>query len=241
MPTCLSGRAVLSLGLLVYVAAVILAAGAIIYIDDLEEGTFSLTVHTNKQTDSKINSGLDLGRVLGGRRDSDLNYIQGAGTESSADNTTYPGDLYYQSPPSASAWLRLQYGVAGDMNSDLTAGGVNDGIYLRYKWTDPSSGTCRITVVSSSGSYTVAKPTPADVGATGTLVKYAFSEFPGVDFSDVDQLTIIWTNMPPNFDFMVTFFAAGNEQDFVIPEPQSFSLLAFSGLLLLRRLSRRAP
>jgi len=226
--------------IVVYAAAVFLAAGAVIYIDTLEEGTFSLIVDTNQQTASQINTGLDPGNVLGGRRDSDLHYVQGGTSASSADNETYPGELYYQSPPGASAWLRLQYGVAGDMNSDLTAGGVNDGIYLRYKWTD-QPGTCRITVVSSSGSYTVAKPTPDDVGVTGTLVKYAFSEFPGVDFSDVDRLTIIWTNMPGNADFMVTFFAAGREQDFVIPEPQSFALMVFSGLVLMRRLARRRP
>ena len=240
MPTRLSGRAVLSLGLLVYVAAVILAAGAIIYIDDQETGVFSLSVDDTNQTDSKTNTGLDVGCVLGGRRDSDLNYVQGGSSASSADNETEPGELFYESPPSASAWLRLQYGVAGDMNSDLTAGGVNDGIYVRYTWSD-LTGTCQITVASSAGTNTVSKAIPPGVGDTGVLVKYAFSEFSGVDFSDVDRLTIIWTNTSSGLDFKADFFAAGNEQDFVIPEPQSFSLLAFSGLLLLRRLSRRAP
>lgn len=213
------------------------AAAAVIYIDDLEQGAFDLSVSSTQTTAAATNTGLPIDRVIGGRRDVDLNYISGASSPSRIDNTTFPTELYYQSPPGASAWFRLQYGVAGDLNSDLTAGGVNDGIYLRYRWTD-LPGTAQITVVSSAGSYTLAKPTPAGVGETGVLVKYAFSEFVGVDFSDVDQITIIWTNIPPNADFVVSFFAAGSHYDFVIPEPQTFSLLGLSWLILLRRLTR---
>lgn len=228
------GSTFLVSGFLVALLSTLAAVASVVYIDDFEVGPFDVSVDSGSQTDSETDSGLPMDRVVGGQRDVYLSYVSGGISPTMVDNTTLPGSLYYGSPPTASAWLRLQYGLAGSMNTDLTVGGVNNGIYFLYQYTE-DAGTCIVTVTSSAGTFTLAKPTPTGVGDEPVLLSFLFSEFPGVDFTDVDSLTVIWTNIPTAKDFTVSFLATANEYDFHTPEPASACLLFWGIAFLLRR------
>lgn len=121
----------------------------------------------------------------------------------------------------ASQWNRID--VAIPFLGQLS--GVGDGEFDAF-----------LTVVSSAGSGTAASGRiEASVTGGSTVLSFGFDDpaFAAVDFSDVDQVTLVIDSAIIGTDFQVGAITREG-----VPEPGSLALLAAAGLLTLRR--RRA-
>ena len=121
--------------------------------------------------------------------------------------TDYDGISCYNSTYGDNATWTMTYGLAGDLNVDLTADGA-DAILVEVFGGDLEAGPrptpLTITVVSGAGTASVTKNLVAN-----TTYDFFFSEFAGVDFTDVDRLVfevVQDEEVNPAIDFCFTRF-----------------------------------
>lgn len=127
--------------------------------------------------------------VIGGERDAHLVRVAG-----NADASPWSGYMCFNHGPGGKATLKLEYGKTIDMNADLTVGLATalqvDTFGDMYAGPRPVPLT--ITVTSGRGT-----PAEASASATQNLVldgtyTYPFASFAGVDFTDVDAITLFF-------------------------------------------------
>ncbi len=185
-------------GLFVILAVVLLAAsGATAQraIDDFQAGDYGLgregiappNVVSGTQYDP---SGL---HILGGQRDVTLNKLTGSTLQpyvNCVSNYEYLGDLGFSSYNSAfgcNAIWTMVYGLAGPLNANLagSATAILVDLIDGDMYSGPRPIPLEITVVSGAGTASVTR----QLIDPGTY-EYPFSEFAGVDFSDVDRVEV---------------------------------------------------
>jgi hypothetical protein len=173
------------------------AAGAGV-IDDYTVGDYTLIapgptmpyVGTDTQYDASGE------HILGGRRDVTFEVTAGDEWDPRARVATATSKMAYNSDGgNASVWTTV-YGGGGDLNADFTvANGTAFVIELISgdMWSGPRPTPVTITVVSGTGTASVT----TDLIAAGFYV-VPFSSFAGVDFTDVDMVTMVITQGPAN-------------------------------------------
>jgi len=116
-------------------------------------------------------------------------------------------------------WL-LEYGVAagGTAPGDLTAAGGADAIVFTFVTADHSASVDMWASDGTNSAGPVNKPTPGP----GTLT-FLFSEFPGVDFTSIDDLSFRINGVLAG-DYSVSLVETRYHDD-LVPEPVTMAAL----------------
>ncbi len=224
-------------------AALAPAAAHAIVIDDFTDtlpvvevfpGVFAGALQVDSVVSLDAASQAGLPSVMGGERDSTLQRFGFFGS----DITVVIGDgsLAYASAFGLTGKLTLEYGAASSLNSDLSSADR-----FEFEMTgdlDDSMPTrpVPVTITMTSGAGTKGEATASFVQAmlADGLQSFAFSNLPGIDFSDVDSLTFVFDGSSPKLqaiDWSIGAISA-------VPTPGAAALLAIAGPLALRRRQR---
>ena len=197
------------LGFLLFLASGGVATAVVI--DDFEAGYFWVGYDQGwppyTVTDTQYDpTGL---HIIGGQRD--VTFVKTTGDDMQP-NVFCPAEdnCWYTSFFDSNAIWTTTYGLAADLNADLTADGA-DAILVDLVLADmhygPNPTPLQITVVSGSGT----------ASSTQDLLEprmyvFLFTDFPGVDFTDVDRLIFEVTQdseINDAIDFAIAAFGTG--------------------------------
>ena len=214
------------------------ASAALISIDDFSDGSTSLDVWDSNPNASDSDG--SLAGVIGGQRDVALLWQAGTsdGTVRINDRGT-AGVVLFAAGPATEAQATLSYGQAGDLDTDLTDGGNNEGIQLVFNTAD-LAGTLTITVETAGvGTSVWSGPTPSglnDVALPAGIFDVPLVDFAGgASFTDVDAITLELAGAASG-DYIITRISAVPQG--YVPEPMAAAMMAVGGgLVLLRRRS----
>ena len=172
------------------------ADGVVVMIDDFQAGDYTLgregtTIPYTVSSTQYDGSGI---HIIGGQRDVTFQKLSGSSTQpyanviSTASYLGYDGFSTFNSSFSCNAVWTMTYGLGGDLDLDLSVGGLAERISLIVDGDHDDSVPVRplpftITVVSGTGTASVTKNIVTD-----GLQSYNFTEFAGVDFTDVDRI-----------------------------------------------------
>jgi hypothetical protein len=181
--------------------------------------------------------------VIGGTRQVSAIILPDSGAGSSASvkiqNPT-PGAAELSFGSNTDAEVSLSYGTAGDLNADLSNGGLSNAFVVRVLLSDlRANGIPNVILVSTTGRGSSGavhfdvppligngSPAPFDI-----IVPFA-SFFGPIDFSDIDTIELE-INGPPSSNYTLDFFATNT-----VPEPASLSLFGIGAMGLLARRKR---
>ncbi len=165
-------------------------------IDDYAAGAYELgrEGYTPPYTVSDTQYDATGEHILGGQRDVTFYKISGSGTQPNCNcipDTEYMGDLgfvTYNSAFGCNAVWTTTYGLAGDLNANLTGGDAFEISLISGDMDDsdpqrPVPMTLRVFSSAGDGSTT------RDLVAEG-IYTFPFADFPGVDFADVDRIEV---------------------------------------------------
>lgn len=165
-----------------------------------------------------------ISEIIGGRRDYSLQFNSGTGTFIIDINQDNPGVASLYSPTLAQGDFIFDYGATADLNVDLSTE-----VAFVVKMIDADlNGTLTLTVRSgaNTASKTVVIPTSASTIVLG------FNQFPGIDFTDVDQLTYLISG-PNAYDVAIDHFGT------MVPVPSAvWAGLGLIGVVGVRRMRR---
>jgi hypothetical protein len=199
--------------------------------------TFSLSTGGATVTDTQVGEPAD---ILGGSRAVSLTRNGGFGGTISAEKIAGTSFIRVENSSVSAGTFVLDY--PGISNSDFAS--MWDSIAVAIPVLDQSGGpgdgeiNLSVTVESSAGTGTAFADgtglAPGRIEDPGTFF-FPFDDpnFAGVDFSDVDGVTVTFETAIIGSDFEIASITRE-----VIPEPTSLALLGMGGLALLRR--RRA-
>jgi hypothetical protein len=175
--------------------AVLAVAAQAIVIDDFSSGEYSITANSVNPTAEAVT----VGTMIGGQRDAFLQYGSGPQSISSSVSIAAGAVSFFNSGSETTGSLILQYdGFDGESASDgvLTNGtslGANfsgsNAFQFDFRFIDAGLGsnvTILTTVVSSTGTASFLTTVPNGVNV---MHQVAFSNFAGVDFSNVQNVT----------------------------------------------------
>jgi len=197
-----------------------------ITIDDFTQGAFNLKVDDVTTTDSKTETGLNTANVLGGQRDTTLTFdskVDG-GTDVTADLFVSPGYVILDQDTGFTAHFELEYGLGGDMNADLTAGGVSGMTVVFGVGTDAVADVTVTAETYNSGtsSYDSSALQKVQDVDGGGYITFPYADFTGsAVFTDVDRLSILLQGETSG-DYQIDLGTTG-----LIPEP-----VTMAGLML---------
>ncbi len=138
---------------------------------------------------SDVASQSGLPGVLEGDRYVDLHYVNGTASAVILNGLSYSNDAGGRST------LYLLYGMANDLNADLT---VYAGTQLEIQvvegdmYAGPRPLPCTITVTSHRGTPQEATASVSRDLISNGLYAYPFTSFTGVDFTDVDMIRVVF-------------------------------------------------
>lgn len=214
----------LSVFLLVVGALTLVSAAAqAVIIDDFQFGTYTLGREGFPMPYTVSDTQIDASgtHILGGQRDVTLEKISGGGTQPYTAMILGFGATY-NSAFNCTAFWTIEYGLGGDLNADLTDNGgtalIIDVIGGDMGLSNPVRPTpLTLTVVSGSGtaSHTIQL-------IDNQIYFIPFVNFPGVDFTDVDQVSFMVEQNPAfndAIDFAIDFF--GTDADLSVPVQES--------------------
>lgn len=215
--------------LLATLAIAAVAAQANLSIDDFASGTYSRSLTSGSLTEFQT------GSMIGGAR-----YATTAVQSNSfglAIQTDIQGSAYsLSSQPAVDGFGELGYGftssstgpVAQDLDANLTVGGLN-ALRVNFLSSD-APGTLTVSVrSSSSGADFVSASTsfPGNSVNVPFTREIAYSQFVGVDFSDIDQMVFRF-DTGPSGDVSLASIEA-------VPEPATIAVLAGIAAAAVRR------
>jgi hypothetical protein len=216
----------------------VLAVGAqAIVIDDFNSGPYSITANSVSPLAEAVRNGT----MAGGQRDALLRWLSGPMSVSSVVDISAGGVSFFNSGSETAGSLTLQYdGFDGEIEDGVLNAGTGLGLDLSgdtefvfdFRFVDAGLGTnvtILTTVVSATGTASFLSTVPNGVNITHSV---AFSNFAGVDFSNVLRIEFTFF-APPASDFTLeAIFTAG-----VIPGPLAAIpfLVGFASLRRRRR------
>ncbi|HOD82521.1 MAG TPA: PEP-CTERM sorting domain-containing protein [Phycisphaerae bacterium] len=234
-------RAVMILGVVLAVAG--MSSAATLVIDNFEQGLAGpaglagagISVNDPPGPPSPLvvtvtESGLSPTNVIGGvRRTTMIDLIENSQTVSANlyDPPGLPADNHLSLSANTGAqgqWL-LEYGKAAGSTSypfDLTAAGGADAIVFTFETGDHSASVDMWASDGTNSAGPVNKPTP---GGNSTLT-FLFSEFPGVDFSSIEDLSFRINGVLEG-DYSISLLETRYHDD-QVPEPVTMAALMMS-------------
>jgi hypothetical protein len=153
-----------------------------------------LSVNGANTLDCSTQTGL--ATVLGGSRKAILHYLSGTGTgsEASSEDITSPDHfLTYNNGSDDTSELTLIYNGTGSGLGDLTAGGATQ-IILNLFRADLNASVKITAVDSANNTASDTINVLTDITVPTPLV-FPFSDFAGVNFSNIKSLTVLLTNV----------------------------------------------
>lgn len=210
-------------------------AGAVV-VDDFDtafspdtHGGLVLAVNGANLLDCSTQTGM--ATVLGGSRKAVLHYLggTGSGSEAQAEDVTSPKDiLTYSNGSDDTSELTLLYNGTGAGLGDLTGG--PDQFVVNLFRADLNAS---ITVIAFDGTNTASDKINVMHAVTSPMnLIFPFSDFTGVDFTDIQSLTLLLTsvNKTKAVDFEIDAFEIG-EPGGGAPIPEPLTMLGmFLGL-----------
>lgn len=204
------------------------AAQANILIDDFNTGNFGRTITSGSSTD------FQMGSMLGGDRYTQMSIQSnpfGLELQTNINNGAYA----LSSQSGVNAMGEIGYGFASQggsviqQNLNQSFAGNNE-FKLNFLSSD-TPGTVMMSVRSSSsngGAFaSVTKPIPGNSVNSSFMTNFAFSEFTGVNFNDIDQIIV-------KFDTGVSGdIALGNLE--AVPEPATMLVIGAAAAIAARR------
>lgn len=192
-------------------------------------------------SDSRVDSGLG----INGTRTTTAEKIGGgfAGGQVSIGNFQNGNTIFNVAPGSGEAYIvTLEYAIPGsggdsDDTRNLSAGG-NFQVVMNFTFVESGLDFSKFEFTISDGTNTDKYEAKDDFTYTTGLFVVPYSEFPNVDFSGVQSITIILEHSTSSGalskDYTLDFIAA-------TPEPASvlLALLTAGGALAFRRRARR--
>jgi len=214
----------LSLLLVVFAVSLLIPiASFAVIIDDFQFGAYTLGREGTPMPYTVSDTQIDAGgtHILGSQRDVTLEKISGSSTQPYVALFLGIGATYNSSFNCRAFWTH-EYGLGGDLNSDFTDNGgtslIVDLIGGDMGLSNPVRPTpMTFTVVSGTGtaSHTIQL-------IDNKIYFIPFTNFPGVDFTDVDRVSFM-VEQDPAFndaiDFAIDFF--GTDADLSVPTQQS--------------------
>ncbi|KKL77141.1 hypothetical protein LCGC14_2037860 [marine sediment metagenome] len=148
-----------------------------VIIDDFEDGAVDLTVWSGDQSQTDVET--DLTGVIGGTRNTALEWDVGDDDVHLRVNRRDSGRLAFSSDPASSGTMTLTYGDSIATLTDITEAGANDRIRITFDAAD-YAGALTITVTDDSANVsTWTGDTPADLLVPSEDVFALFSAFTG--------------------------------------------------------------
>jgi hypothetical protein len=181
--------------------------------------------------------------ILGGTRRVTLNRLAGTSGDPDIHGGMGVGATYNSSWDSSATWT-LEYGIDNDMSADLT--GDDNAIFVELTLEDmcPTGRLVPLTVTvvsddDSTGQGRVEMSVTKNLVCAG-IYGFLFSEFAGVDFSDIDYVKFEFDCSGPlqeAVDFRIMSLGTDRPTGGDIPEPATMSLLALgvAGAVVVRR------
>lgn len=203
-------------------------AQATVLLDDFSSGAYSKTITGGTVTEFR------LGSMIGG--DSYVTTSVSANPIGlSIQSDILNGFWSASSQPLVDGYSEMGYGFSAGAGGSLVFDDLNLNLSgeNQFKFNFASSdkpATLFVGVRSSSGSGTVSTVStalPGDMINNPFMVTVDFTDFTGVDFSDVDQIVVRMDTIESG-DITMSQFEA-------VPEPGTMAFLALGGLAALRR------
>lgn len=223
-------RKLLMLGVLMAASMLFAAqAQAIAVVDHFEQGLFHLYVDNGVQGPELPHQTFDsdnqvgLTQVMGGRRYAELRHVSGGGSTRAATgdipNVLPDHYLDYSNTASFESVLTLYYGkLPGALSlgtdvalGDLTLGGQNNVVAVKYLWSDLGATTKILLVDNMANSYEVAIATLS--GPSYLLFNLGTYQANGVDVTNIDYMRITFEGKPAG-DYTIDSVELG-----FVPEP----------------------
>ena len=218
--------------ILTLVAATLLAtplsASASIVIDTFNDN-LSLTADSGNTLDSDVT----FGAMLGGQRNTSVEWLAGPNTSEVVSNASGTGYLNISTGADTLGIAKLEYcgiGCAG-MAADLTSGGANS-IHVRIPFDDLPADI-EIVAISPAGASVLTKSlTGGIISAISLFFDYgdfAIDAGASADFSLISSLQVSVIPLAPATDLQFDFLETVNRNPSV-PEPATY-VMAVMGLL----------
>lgn len=202
-------------------------ANADLIIDDFSAGNDLVVTNAGSVSQTTVSA-----LILGNSRFDVLN-VAAADTGATGSSADYAFDGIFRVSQDVDVGLTGTLTYDGLNDTDLSQGGANNQLTFDFR-SDISvalTDNFTATVTSGANSFTVPVVIPASSGVTNV----AFSDFTGVDFSQVDeiQLAMDFTNdIGAGRDIEMNFVSATT----AVPEPTSLAILGIaSSFMVIRR------
>jgi hypothetical protein len=231
----------------VVAASTVAAHSAPVIVDTFSQGPFELLVNADNPIRKATQTGLS--GVLGGQRDVLLEYVSGPQNVHARLATEYTF-TFFNADALTKGNLTLQYDGVDDESGNPFA--LNNGNNLRanlsgqdrfqflFVEVNPGIGPYLpifTTVVSGEGATYMERTVETHVnGGLNVVHNIFFSEFTGIDFSDVRRVQFQFVGMNAS-DFTLEAVGAGSFGD-VIPGPLA-AIPFLTGLIAMRRRKKK--
>lgn len=229
-------------GILAILTIPVMASAEVVVVDTFYDGPPWTLLDSGTQTDFG-----PANRIIGGQRDTAFTVVAGTPSLTHGIDPEGGGWIdYWSSEHGGQATWCLEYGTGGDLNANMLYD-VRDlfSVKIYYK-NIPDPVPLTVTVISNRGTPNETTRTlTKDITWVGgaflfdrfpdlnlfEIAEFPYSEFEGLDFSDVDYLKFSFDGSDPSLNGLD--FISG--QIVNCPEPGMLSLVALGGLALIRR------
>ncbi len=208
--------------------------GAVVRVDDFSAGDDWTLNSTGQKTDYGAEE-----HIIGGQRDTTFNVLAGSPTLKHIRWSSETGYMEYESGSSGQATWSLEYGRDQNLDHNMAEEGRVLFSVIVLSKNLPDVVHLTIQVISgrntvNEASYSVEKDISGIYlfNPNNAPVEFPYSEFIGIDFSDMDYLKFTYIcDVPSSPEGLELDIGRMNN----CPEPMTLGILALGGLVYLRR------